>query len=74
MSDFSAEDARQLRDNPVRREIMANIREGIITQLEILPPDRDRMRDELVISLQVLRAIEQQIQSYIDTEVLEDAE
>lgn len=73
MTNFTATDAEQLRNNPIFEQAVLNVRENIVAQLEVLPansPEAPRLRDELVISLQVLRSVENQIQGYIDDAVL----
>lgn len=70
-SQIKAADAEQLLNNPRLKQAFSNIKERITEQLEGTTADQANYRQELIVSLQVLKAIQQDIENDIDTGKLE---
>ena len=66
-----AEDARQLKANPMFNEVFANAREALIEQIEASDITDSDYRNELGLGLQALASVRDQIQSYIETAMLD---
>lgn len=58
-----SEQAKQILENERFKQAFANVRENAVSQLEVLPPGNDDLRNELVITLQVLKAVRQDIEN-----------
>lgn len=69
-TEIRAADAKQLLDNPRLQEAFVNVRERIVSRLEYCPVGDEAQRLELVTSLQMLRAIEQDIANDVDDELI----
>jgi len=70
-----AAEARQLLEHPRLVRAFTNIRENIVSQLEYTPIGNETARTELVISLQMLKAIQQDIENDIhDVNMNNDSE
>ena len=66
-SEQRAEQARQLKANPLFTEIFDNVKEAIIGQIESAPFDAPELRNELALSLAMLSGVRSQVQDHIDT-------
>lgn len=80
-TEIRAAEARQLQNNPIFQEVFNNVREELVAQLEATPIDVDSFgqmtgperRNQLGLALQCLALIKHDIESNIDTVIL-DAE
>ena len=64
-TEFLAQDAKALLDNPAFRKVFSDVREGIIKLIENLDLTQDKERERLCLSLQILRNIQAQLGSYM---------
>ena len=71
-TEIKAADAQQLLDNPRLQAAFKNVRERIVTRLEGVAVGDEAQRTELVISLQVLKAVQQDIKNDIDNWLMEN--
>ena len=69
-----AEESRQLLENPIFVEAFQNVREGVISQIEATPIDDAEARNQLGLQLAALSGVKFEIQSYIDTQMLDEDE
>ena len=69
-----AEESRQLLENPIFIEAFQNVREGVISQIEATPIDDAEARNQLGLQLAALSGVKFEIQSYIDTQMLDEDE
>lgn len=66
-----AAEAQQLLENPLLIDAFNGVRDNIVKQLESLPIGKHEARTELVISLQMLKAVRNKIENHIRTQRLE---
>lgn len=69
---IAANDAEQLLNHPRFKQAFENVRENIVEQLEYTPIGNETARTELVISLQMLKAIKMDIENDINTGLLSE--
>ena len=70
--EIAAADAKQLLENSRFQQAFLNVRENIVSQLEYVPVGNEQARTELVISLQMLKAIQQDLENDINTGLLSE--
>ena len=70
--EIAAADAKQLLENSRFQQAFLNVRENIVSQLEFVPVGNEQARTELVISLQMLKAIQQDLENDINTGLLSE--
>ena len=69
-----AADAQQLLDNPIFQEIFGNVREGLVQAIEDCPIDNDKKRNQLMLSLQLLRELKGEVEVIISDGLMEESE
>lgn len=68
----AAGEAAAILENPRFQDAFANVRENIVAQLENTPIGNDTARIELVVSLQVLKAIKQDLENDVKTALMNE--
>lgn len=63
--EYTSKHAQELLENQLFKDAFANVRENIVSQLECCPLDNDILRNQLVLSLQLLIAIKGDIENQI---------
>lgn len=73
---IKAADAEQLLNNPRLQQAFANVKEGIVAQMQCIPLGQanSSFAQELVISLQLIEAIQRDIENDILDGVMENAD
>jgi len=71
---IKASDAKQLLENPIFDEMFDNVREGIVTQIEMCPLDNDLYKNQLMLSLQLLVSLREEILDMVNTGYLDESE
>jgi glycosyltransferase A (GT-A) superfamily protein (DUF2064 family) len=68
---IKSNDAKQLLENALFNQAFANVRENIVAQIEYCPLDDDSLRNQLMLSLQLLIQIRGDIENEINNGLLE---
>jgi hypothetical protein len=69
-----AAEAKQILENPIIEHMFVDVREKLVQSIEDCPLDDDLMRNQLMLSLQILVQIKEQLIEYIADGQMEDAE
>lgn len=68
-----SEDAKQLLENQLFIDAFSNTRESIVEQLEYCPLNDDALRNQLVLSLQLLIQLRNDIENQIELVATEES-
>lgn len=68
-----AEEAKRLLSNPVLNEALQNIREGLVSSLEMSPMDDAETHHNVALSLQVLKRIRTQLHRFVSDQTVIEA-
>lgn len=69
-----AQEARELLDHPMLKGAFDGLREATVQAIEDNPMTDELLRDKLMITLQVIRDVRAQLQSYVDSHAIQKAQ
>ena len=70
-TEIKANDARQLLEHPLLQEVFSGVRENMVQSIEACPLTDDDMRNQLMLSLQVLQSVKEELMNYIQDSQIE---